>query len=255
MAGDWIKMRNDLVDDPSVIGIAAKTGLDEFAVIGRLQCLWAWADEQSRDGHAVGVTCAWLNRKVQCDGFAEAMRDVQWLIVTADGIQIPNFERHNGKTAKTRALSANRQQTRRANVTREVTEESLYSSRSPSRSQRDNIVTREEKRREESNTPPNPRKRGTVHEFPPGFVAFWEAYPRKVGKDAAAKAFAKRRPDHDLLVRMLEALAEQIESDQWRRDGGQYIPHPATWLNAGRWQDEAITHGRGVGASDGRVAL
>lgn len=72
------------------------------------------------------------------------------------------------------------------------------------------------------------------------FDEFWSAYPKKVGKDAAAKAFAKRKPGKDLVTAMLQALALQKKSAQWLRDGGQYIPNPATWLNEGRWQDEAI---------------
>jgi hypothetical protein len=72
-----------------------------------------------------------------------------------------------------------------------------------------------------------------------GFDGFWAAYPRKVGKDAARKAFDKRKPDSTLLAQMLSAIARQIDTEQWRKDGGQFIPHPATWLNEGRWQDES----------------
>ena len=78
-----------------------------------------------------------------------------------------------------------------------------------------------------------------MHRFPPGFDEFWAAYPRKVGKDAAAKAFAKRRVGVGLLAQMLAAISIQKTGEQWQRDGGQFIPHPATWLNEGRWQDEA----------------
>ena len=85
---------------------------------------------------------------------------------------------------------------------------------------------------------PKPAARGTVHRFPPGFETLWAEYPRKVGKDAAARAFAKRRPDESLLSAMVAAVRTQRQSEQWTRDGGQFIPHLATWLNAGRWQDE-----------------
>lgn len=67
------------------------------------------------------------------------------------------------------------------------------------------------------------------------FSAFWNAYPRKAGKGAAQKAFAKVRVSLDILLSALEA---QKRSDQWNRDGGQYIPYPATWLNQRRWEDE-----------------
>lgn len=70
------------------------------------------------------------------------------------------------------------------------------------------------------------------------FDKFWKAYPKKVGKDAAKKAFDKRKPDDDTLENMIQAIELQKVSDQWQRDGGQYIPNPATWLNQGRWMDE-----------------
>ena len=67
---------------------------------------------------------------------------------------------------------------------------------------------------------------------------FWPAYPRKVGKANALKAFMKINPDADAVTRMVAAVKLQAQSDQWRRDGGQYIPHPATWLNGRRWEDD-----------------
>ena len=78
------------------------------------------------------------------------------------------------------------------------------------------------------------------------FDRFWGAYPRHQGKEAARKAWAKIRPDDALLAEMLAALERQRASDQWRRDGGQFIPYPATWLNGRRWEDEdaAPTEGK-----------
>lgn len=73
------------------------------------------------------------------------------------------------------------------------------------------------------------------------FEAFWATYPRRVGKDAARRAFAKRKVDDDLLAQMLAAVSTQSASDGWTRDGGKFIPHPSTWLNEGRWQDEQTT--------------
>lgn len=70
------------------------------------------------------------------------------------------------------------------------------------------------------------------------FDRFWLAYPRRVGKSAARKAFEKIKPSEELLATILDAVAVQSQSDQWKREGGQYIPHPSTWLNQGRWEDE-----------------
>jgi len=60
MAGDWIKMRMDLPDDPAVIGITERTGLDGDTVVGKLFRVWSWANRQTIDGNASGVTEAWL---------------------------------------------------------------------------------------------------------------------------------------------------------------------------------------------------
>lgn len=71
-----------------------------------------------------------------------------------------------------------------------------------------------------------------------GFVAFWAAYPKRKAKDAAAKAFAKamaRIQDPDPLAVILAGIERALPG--W--DDPQFIPHPATWLNAGSWDDEA----------------
>jgi hypothetical protein len=75
------------------------------------------------------------------------------------------------------------------------------------------------------------------------FEKFWASYPSKVGKDAARKAFDKRKPDEALLAQMLSAIEVQRASEKWLKDGGQYIPNPSTWLNQGRWMDGASSDG------------
>ena len=67
------------------------------------------------------------------------------------------------------------------------------------------------------------------------FQEFWQAYPKKIGKGAAAKSWCKANANID---DVLLALEWQKESDQWRRNNGQYIPNPATYLNQSRWLDE-----------------
>ena len=73
------------------------------------------------------------------------------------------------------------------------------------------------------------------------FARFWTAYPRKVSKETARKAFERLNPDDDLLAAMIEAIERQKLSPQWQENGGQFIPHPATWLNGRRWEDEPQT--------------
>ena len=70
------------------------------------------------------------------------------------------------------------------------------------------------------------------------FNQFWTAYPKHIAKQSAVKAFEKLKPDEKLLEAMLKAIAMQKESKQWEKDGGAFIPYPATWLNQRRWEDE-----------------
>lgn len=70
------------------------------------------------------------------------------------------------------------------------------------------------------------------------FERFWSAYPKKVAKSTASKAFEKLRPDESLLQDILTALDWQKCTEQWKQNGGKYIPHPASYLNGRRWEDE-----------------
>lgn len=72
------------------------------------------------------------------------------------------------------------------------------------------------------------------------FDRFWKAYPKKTGRDAALASFKKRKPDDKLLNEMVFAIGQQKKSAEWLKDGGQFIPNPATWLNQGRWLDEGV---------------
>jgi hypothetical protein len=72
------------------------------------------------------------------------------------------------------------------------------------------------------------------------FEQFWSAYPKKVGKVVARRAFKKINPSEQLLQRMLSAIEQQKKSKDWQKERGQYIPYPATWLNGERWNDELI---------------
>ena len=71
-----------------------------------------------------------------------------------------------------------------------------------------------------------------------GFEAFWTAYPKKKSKGQALSAWKKLKPDSSLQAMILEAIENQKRSPDWQKDKGQYIPYPATWLNAMAWEDE-----------------
>lgn len=70
------------------------------------------------------------------------------------------------------------------------------------------------------------------------FDTFWSAYPKKLNKAAAKKAWDKIKPDEQLLVTMLTTIERATTSVDWIKENGEYIPHPSTWLNNERWKDE-----------------
>lgn len=70
------------------------------------------------------------------------------------------------------------------------------------------------------------------------FPKFWALYPNKKGKAAAEKAWKKLKVTNDLFSLIADGLAKQVVCPAWTKDGGQFIPHPATWLNGKRWEDE-----------------
>ena len=74
--------------------------------------------------------------------------------------------------------------------------------------------------------------------YPILFDAFWQAYPKKVGKADALKAFAKLKPDNELMQTILAAIAQWSKTDQWSKDNRQYVPMPATYIRGRRWEDE-----------------
>jgi hypothetical protein len=72
------------------------------------------------------------------------------------------------------------------------------------------------------------------------FETFWKLYPKKVGKDAARKSWDKLKAKAETLSLITDALAWQVESDQWKKEGGQFIPNPSTYLNQARWLDQPL---------------
>ena len=112
MAGDWIKFDVTTPDKPEVVQMAAALGIDQDAVVGKLLRVWAWADQNTvtcnGECNGVTVTTSFLDRLTFCAGFANAMRSAGWLTGEDGALVFPNFVRHNGKTAKERALSNRR---------------------------------------------------------------------------------------------------------------------------------------------------
>lgn len=108
MAGDWIKMRGNLWDDPRVSKLCDLCDCGEAQVIGALYWLWAAADQHTEDGCMPGLTLRQIDRKTGVPGFGAAMCEVGWLRDDPQGVVIVKFEEHNGTSAKRRCTDAQR---------------------------------------------------------------------------------------------------------------------------------------------------
>jgi|LakMenEpi03Aug12_release.lakeMendotaPanAssembly.Ray.scaffolds.fasta_scaffold244575_5 hypothetical protein len=153
MAGDWIKVRVRLVDDPAVLAISTRFGILPETVVGYLIRAWSWATDQLVDGHAPGVTLAHFDRVVGLPNFGESLVEVGWLKATKSGLIFPKWDRHLSQGSKARALATNRKSQERhgASVTKPRPEK-----------------RREEDRREQERSPPAPD--GPVPEIAPSLL-------------------------------------------------------------------------------------
>ena len=73
---------------------------------------------------------------------------------------------------------------------------------------------------------------------PDGFDEFWSVYPRKKSKGDAKKAWSKIKINVDLQKKIISTIAKLKLTHDWQKDNGQFIPYPASWLNAQGWEDE-----------------
>ena len=139
----WIKLETTLLDKPEILQMCRVLEIDRYALIGRLVAFWSWCDANTEDGFVPFMRNADVDALVTLPGFADAMISTNWLKVVQNedqnifGIQVQNFTKHNGASAKKRANSQKRQQN--------------YRERKRNAVERDTIVTSEslEKRREE----------------------------------------------------------------------------------------------------------
>src|SRR5262245_7732725 len=117
MAGDWIKMRVNIGEDPAVIAMACALRVSEDEIVGKLHRLWSGADQHSTNGRVDGVSVQWIDRHVNCRRFGDVMEKAGWLEVDQTGITFPHFDRHNGASAKSRAMDAERKRQGRSSGT------------------------------------------------------------------------------------------------------------------------------------------
>ena len=223
MAGDWIKIQVSLPDKPETWQMAGMLSMSADEVVGKLVRVWAWFDAHTADGHALGVTFALVDRIAGRDGFAESMSLCGWLEQSGSDLFLPNFDRHNGDSAKKRALATDRKRLSR-NTSPPVSQEM-------SRKQSDKSVTREEKRREEKEHGASPNG----SRLQPDWVvpADWLSWARSEHAGVDALAEAEKFRDHWLAQPGAKGRKSDWQATwrNWIRKSAEYAgrSRPATY--------------------------
>ena len=123
MAGDWIKVEHATLDKPEVTLFAELLGVPVDHGVGLLVRFWMWLDRNSCNGVVTHVSRMSIDTVMHTPGFSAAIEVVGWLEFDekARTARVPHFDRHNGSSAKSRALTKNRvQRSRNADVTLEA---------------------------------------------------------------------------------------------------------------------------------------
>lgn len=195
-------------------------GIDKLAAIAAD----LFADDIERDAPE---TFARVSRGLR--NLSESNRIIRYTVDSTPYLSITNWGKHQriDKPGKPRFPRHDA-----ANAVIRDTLARVSESVAPGTEEQGNRGTGEQRR----NTPSKPPA-STPRQSPSMFDQFWEWYPRKVGKEAARKAWDKARTKTDQ-----QHIIDGIE--RYRLDpnlpGKEFIPHPATWLNDGRWDDEPL---------------
>lgn len=209
MAGEWIKVESSTPQKPEVVKMARILKKQRSQVFGALVMVWCWFDRNSVDGHVDGMVSTDIDEIAGLTGFAGAMIEVGWLWCDAaqQTLKLPNFERHNGESAKKRSLKNERQARWR----------STGASTEPSTPPSTNASTREENKRVPIQHPPSPLK---------GAGQWWLTEEATKAKAAALGLTAWRGESWaDFRQRIRDAIAKAKEHTHARGNGS--APPPA----------------------------
>lgn len=231
MANQWLRLWHDMPTDPKWRTIAKASGQrigDVMAVYCHLLVCASNATERGRTQSFCSEDVA-SSLDMETEQVQQIIDAMQGRVLESDmlmGWEKRQVSREDGaaerakawrdaqklaKTEKTNATERNRTQTER--------------NQTPDK-------TREDK-----------NKNTNTVDQPDGFESFWQAYPKKVGKPAALKAFRSAKVNGHL-PELLTDIEAKAQSDAWVKDGGQFIPNPATYLNQRRWEDQIDGGGR-----------
>ena len=221
-------MKRGTPDHPKVSELAGKLGVQHYAAVGLLESMWHFTGRYSPRGNigkftdkAIADGVKWEREPV---ALIAGLYESGWLEQHTMYRLIVHHWAHHADQAVQKYL--------RAHGLEFVESENL-----PRMEKYGAGIEKSSLPEPEPEPEPKPtRKRGDTGDA--DFEAFFTAYPkcRQVKKKAAFR-FWKAAKDKPPIAEILDAVENQKKSKQWRKDSGQWIPLPTTWLNAGQWGD------------------
>jgi hypothetical protein len=222
---DWLRWWHGSSTDPKFRMIAAECNMPLASIIG----LWAYILECASSNKTRGQID---NFDLEVAGFhlgidvvtpCNAMKRRNMFHETGETLHVTNWEKWQPKRERD-DVSTDRVRKHRGKQKQELT--SVENDVTPCNANETHVTPRGEESRED-----------IKHSL---FDEFWASYPRKVGKGAAEKAWqrAKINGHH---AKVMGALESQKRGQDWIKEGGRFIPNPATWINQRRWEDGDTT--------------
>lgn len=224
----WIESHQELGTHPKLHKLARVLHVSKPCAIGYLHYLWWWAVDYAPDGVLTRFDALDIAIGGEWEGEAEVFVDglvrAGFLDKTeGNDLIIHDWDTYAGKLIERRERNAERMREARAEQ---------KETRAPN-------VQRTHRARAGLPNLTKPNQTKGVH-AQAAFDRFWAVYPKKRAKDRAASMWDRIKPDEQTVEEIIAAVEAQKVSRDWTKDGGQYIPYPATWLHDGGWKDGGV---------------
>lgn len=228
----WIPLHCDIWENIKTFRMVEILGISECAVVGHLIALWHFTlrnvpetgDLTPYGVHYIEQAAKWKDGEGR---FVEAAQKVGFM----DGLKIHAWDKHaEAYHASLEKADRNKEQSRKRVKDWRERKRNAKVTRNGNVTVTPGYAPIERKNKED--------KEDKNNKYTAAFLEWWESYPKKVGRGAVVKIWDKQVRGKVELSKMLLILEKQKASDQWQKEGGQFIPNPTTYLNQGRWDDE-----------------
>jgi len=237
----WLRVDETLADDPAIFRAARELGLDDSDLfLGMFIRLLSWVSRYAPDGNLRGFDAAEIAKGAGWLGdpqvFLDALHAAGLISEQNDRLELRDWWEMQGKHRELQKRDAQRQAKKRAALKKSegCTGDVQKSSNGRTEDFSANVRTDDSDVNHDTSEP-------TLHlkvADNPNFRIFWASYPKRKSKTDARKAWKQTAKSRPPLPQIVAKLEELMHSPEWRKDGGQYIPYPATWLRRGGWDDE-----------------